>query len=340
MNYIDGVKKIREKKLRDIILISGEENYLKKDLLKRIRKLYIDENFKDFNLDILESKTVSFQDIYEICETLPFMADKRVVVVESLSMERNSISKINDMLEGLLDYFESFPDSAVLILISSGKAYKGKFLKKAEKYMDHFEIKKLNQKELENFIMKSLDKSKIKMDQKGLKYFVENTMYLDGELKVTLFDVENEILKLKNLNKKELTVRDIDQVLISSFESNIFRLTDSIGEKNRKRSLETYFRLLKSDSDPFHIFYMIVRQLRNLLYIKWAFENRIAPLEAKKSIGISDYEFKKLQKYLNNWELSSLKSALHAAYNTEIQLKSTGANSEELFKNFVVKVLI
>lgn len=340
MNYIDGVKRIKNRELQPIVLISGEENYLKEDLLERIKKQYVDQSLEDFNLDIIEGKAVLFNDLYEICETLPFMDKKRIVVVENLPMDRNSVSKINDFLEQLLNYFKTFPEFTFLVLVSVGKAYKGKFLKNAIKYMDHFEVSKLNQRELENFIKKSFNKSSIKIDQKGLKYFIENTMYLESEMKVTLYDVENEIIKLKNLNKSELTLLDIDQVLISSFESNIFRLTDAIGEKKRKNVLETYFRLMKSNSDPFHVFYMIIRQLRNLLYIKWAALNRIPLGEAKKSIGISEYEYKKLQGYLKNWSVDALQRGLHTAYEIEVQLKSTGADSEELFKNFIVKILL
>ena len=118
MNYIDGVKRIKNRELQPIVLISGEENYLKEDLLERIKKQYVDQSLEDFNLDIIEGKAVLFNDLYEICETLPFMDKKRIVVVENLPMDRNSVSKINDFLEQLLNYFKTFPEFTILVLVS------------------------------------------------------------------------------------------------------------------------------------------------------------------------------------------------------------------------------
>lgn len=339
MKYIDGVKLLKENKLSPIILISGEEEYLKKDLLERIKKVYVEDNFADLNLDILDGANLEFKDLYEICETLPFMSENRFVIVENLSLDRNSISKISDLLDPLSEYLNRFPSSTYLLLLSSGKAYKGKFLKSFAKKFDHFEVEKLNQRELSNFISKKLSRNTIKIDSEGIRYLVENSMYLESEMKVTLFDVENELEKLINLNKSELTLEDIDKVLISSVESNIFRLTDAVGEKNNIKALHIYFRLLKSDSDPFHVFYMIIRQLRNLLYIKWAEIQKLSIAESKKNIGISDYEYKKVSKYCKNWEVESLIAGLHFAYDTEVKLKSSMTKKEDLFRNFIIKVL-
>lgn len=339
MKYIDGVKLLKENKLSPIILISGEEEYLKKDLLERIKKVYVEDKYSDFNLDILDGGNLEFKDLYEICETLPFMSENRFVIVENLRLDRNNISKINDLLEPLSEYLDRFPSTTTLLLLSSGKAYKGKFLKNFGKKFNHFEVDKLNQRELSNFISKKLSQNKVKIDREGIGYIVENSMYLESEMKVTLYDVENEIDKLINLNKNELTLADIDKVLISSVESNIFRLTDAVGEKNNKKALDIYFRLLKSDSDPFHIFYMIIRQLRNLLYIKWAEMKRISVAESKKSIGISDYEYKKVSRYCRNWEVESLISCLHLAYETEVQLKSSITKKEDLFRHFIIKIV-
>lgn len=338
MNYLDGVKLVNEGGVLPIILISGEEKYLKEDLLNRIENKYTDPLYKDMNIDKLPNN-VEFKEFHEICETLPFLADKRLVIVKDFPMDKNGISKISNFLDPLFDYLNEFPSTTILVIMTQGKAFKGKFLKNAVQWLNHFEVNKLNYRELSGFIRKSLSEKKLSNEKNIIDFIIDNSMYLDAEMNLSLYDVENELEKIKNLDKAILTIQDIEEVMIQSIESNIFRLTDAIGEKNREKALHIYFRLLKSDMDPFRIFYMIIRQIRNLFYIKWGEENHCTRKEIRESIGISDYEFKKVSQYTKNWSFELLKTSMRLSYETEIKLKTSQIPQDELFRSHIINIL-
>ena len=80
--------------------------------------------------------------------------------------------------------------------------------------------------------------------------------------------VMSEVEKLANYKKGEVTSADIQALVQSQADMNIFDLVDAIGAKDRRRALELLYRELKTGRDPYYILTMVIYQFRNLLTIK------------------------------------------------------------------------
>lgn len=334
LNYLDGIK-LLQKNNENKIIISGEEPYLIRDLLNRIRennKL----NFKDLNYDFIDGKDISYNGLFEICETLPFMDEKRLVIVDNLSLSRNNVSKIDSFLTALSEYLKDFPRETILVLVSYQKAFKGKFIKNSRECTVHIEVDKLNRNQLKNFILKKLKIHQISMNNEAMEYFINNTLYFEKELDINLYDVENEVNKIIHSNLPKIGIAEVEEILISSAEANIFKLTDAIGENHKQKILTSFFKLIRSDMDIVKIYYMMNRTIRNLFYIKWGQRKQVSFIKINESLKLSPYEFKKLQNYIENWKLKELQNIMHEAYRSEVKMKRSFDTIENIIRNYVM----
>ncbi len=79
MDYKDFIKRIGTNKLRPVYLFTGDEEYLILDVIERLKKEYIEDNFEALNYINIASKENSFDSILNACETLPFMSEKKLI---------------------------------------------------------------------------------------------------------------------------------------------------------------------------------------------------------------------------------------------------------------------
>ena len=64
-------------------MMEGTEENLKSDALSRLRKAILPEGLEQLNEAVMENPTAA--DIMAAAETMPFMSDKRLVIVRELA---------------------------------------------------------------------------------------------------------------------------------------------------------------------------------------------------------------------------------------------------------------
>ena len=75
-------KAIAAKKLGTVYLLEGVEEHVKASALQALRRALLPEGMEDLNETTLEAPDTSL--LIQAAETLPFMADRRLVVVREL----------------------------------------------------------------------------------------------------------------------------------------------------------------------------------------------------------------------------------------------------------------
>lgn len=123
---------IKTEALLPVYLLFGEETYLTARYVEQlVEKALKDDPMRDFNLTRLDGQTCESNEILAAAETLPMMAERRVVVVRNWNVEKAYYSP--DVLKkDLSDFFADPPAECVLIFRLSGKL--SDFLPKDDKY--------------------------------------------------------------------------------------------------------------------------------------------------------------------------------------------------------------
>ena len=82
MRYQDLMVKLKRKDVASVYLFSGEETYLKEEVVEKIDKILLNPEYKDFNYDLLYADETDAQTIINRVASLPVLSEKRLVIVK------------------------------------------------------------------------------------------------------------------------------------------------------------------------------------------------------------------------------------------------------------------
>ena len=194
-----------------------------------------------------------------------------------------------------------------------------KFLKKEAKCQE-FEL--LTGQKLKNWIKKEFEKYRTKIDPFVLEKLVD---YVGNDL----WRMENEIKKLVSFkNKKEVKTDDVNLLIRSKIETDIFKTIDAMASKNRKEALDLLHKHLEKGDSPLYLFSMINYQIRNLLTVKDLVEkNKPYNLILKES-GLHPFVVRKSCYQSRKFTFLELKKIYQKIFQVDLDIKTGRLQSE------------
>ncbi len=307
---------IREKNFRRVYLLFGEEAYLKELYLKNLLKA-LDCEADSMNFTRFVGKNTKETDIIDACETLPFFAERRVVLVEGTGF-------FQQKTETLAAYVPKLPEYAVLIFSEEEADKRGKLYKACAAFERAVEFKKADEDTVKTFVL-----SRLKRENKSIR---KSTLEL---LLTTLGDdlagVNSELDKLLSYaaEHSEITAEDIRAVCVRNITGRIFEMTRAVAEKDRKKALEEYYFLLALKEPPMRILYMLGRQFNQLRLVKELMEEGNGQQLIAERLSLHPYAVKKTMPLARRYSSAVLKDAVEDFTWMEEQVK-TGRISDRL----------
>ncbi|TAH62868.1 MAG: DNA polymerase III subunit delta [Gottschalkiaceae bacterium] len=341
MSYKNVLKDIKDDNLKNLYLLFGSEMYLKDYILSNIKKKYIDEAFESLNYIHIDGKEANAASIINACETLPFMADKKIVVVEELTLltSKKEESRLDE--DELCKYLENINISTCLIFISSELKIdnRKKIIKIINKQGNIVELSKLKDLDLTKWTQSIFSKNKKNISMGNIQYFLQQVGYYDNNSERTLYDLENEINKICSYLGSENTVEkeDIEKVLVKSLQNDIFALVDALGQKKSDIAL-SIFNDMVLDNEPIpRIFPMIIRQLRLLVITKLCEEKGYGQGDISKKVGLPLFVTKKLILQTRNFTLNNLHKGIKVALDVDRSIKTGKMEGKLAIEMFITE---
>ncbi|MBZ2175751.1 DNA polymerase III subunit delta [Schnuerera sp. xch1] len=346
MNYKEFINKVKDKDLDPVYLFYGEEEYMLDYTLKILKDVFIDESFEALNYIALEGIDINFDKIINACETLPFMSEKKIVVIKDFPSLKSKNEEGNNSLEidikTLSKYIEKLEDYICLVFIVKQKdVRKSNVLYKSIKKTNGIvEFKKLKGKDLDTWIQNKFSKYNKKISKSNINYLVQQSSYFDLNRTKTLYNLENEIIKICNylLDKNEVTKESIDLLVSKPLEINVFNLLNNISQKRGENVIKLFNDMYISNEPVLFILYMIVRQLRNMLNFKLLKTKGYSEGDIHSKMNLSRYEFKKVSNQSNNFTVSQLKSAMLYCLETDKVIKSSSMDDRLALEVLLTKL--
>ncbi|SHE90816.1 DNA polymerase III subunit delta [Alkalibacter saccharofermentans] len=333
MNYKELLKDIKDNNIGELYLVYGEEYLLSSMMVKNLKKALVDESFEQFNYHKIDDKNTTADDIISQCETMPFMSEKRMVLIVDYPLLANTGGNEKDG-DKLIEYLNSPNKSTCLVFISKTIDKKRRLYKNIAKNGSLVECAKLERKDLERWITKRIRISGKTIDKKAMDLFIEGMDYLGKDSKMTLGDIENETEKLISLggNDRIITQEEVEKIMVKSMESNIFKMLDHIGTGNLKDGLEILDYLFDSGEPAIKILSMIVRQFRimyqcKILKMKGYSTENIASLT-----GLRTFMVNNALRQSRRFDFDKLKKAYNRCARIDILLKSSRADPKVLLE--------
>lgn len=327
MAYKSLLKDIKEGKVSKVYLFFGREKYLINKGIDALKSRYINNaNDESFNFSFFDGLQDDIDVILNSCETLPFMGEKRIVIVRSkdaFSGSKGILSKDNE--ENLTKYLSKIPESTCLVFEAGEKIDKRKkIVKEIKSNGKILEFSKLDKHTLSKWIQKIVNSNNKKIANGPLESLIDSLGYLDKDSSQTLYDVENELIKLCNFtaDKSIIEVADIEKIMSKPLENNIFLLVDAVADKNGNLALNVFNQMLVGGEPEGRVLHMIVRQFKILNKVKLMVDRGYTATAIAPKISLPQYIAKKYVKQANSFTAKEILNILNWALDADRKIKT------------------
>ena len=296
---------------KTVYLFYGDDRFS----LNQKLKFWQDEFIKKYGenaLEIVYGEKLDTSDFATNLETLPFLSEKRLVVVKNfLDLGKDEEQK------KIATAIENPPDFCLLIFQENEVPKKtNPIYKKIAKIGTLQEFKALTPSEISKWIVDKAKKENIK-----ISFFTAN--YLSQQCGPELWSISNELEKLALFaDNKEITKEMIDTLCIPSLSSSIFKLTDEVAQKNVKASLKTFGILKDSGEELNGIFFMLVRHFRILTQVQELVSKGEKAPEITKKLKQHPFVIQKTSVQARNFDQKKLISIYEEMLDIDTQVKT------------------
>ncbi len=324
-------KNLSAKKIYPIYFLAGEENFFLDDCLKRIEKKI---NIDDLNREVFQATESSGNDILNSVETLPFLTEKRIVVLKMANKLKNDDFKI---VEQIIEnpvyttcFIIIFPDK-----VKNSTSKRKDLISICEKSDNCYcvDCKKPYEKDVKIFIQEEFNNRGKTIEQDVIQQIINDTG-------LDLQNVSNEIEKISlylGKDKKNVTVEDFIKISGFTKEINVFMLTNAIEEKNLKYSLFIIEQMLKTGESAIGLLSTISNTVRKMLIAKSLMEEKnYTSQDALNYIRVYAYFQYKYLNNLSKYTLLHLKKSLKEILKTDVALKTGKTDDKSAIENLVL----
>lgn len=144
--------------------------------------------------------------------------------------------------------------------------------------------------------------------------------------------VSSELDKLlAYAGKDTISLEAVQSMVSSPFESNIFALTDAVGQRNNAQAVALLHRELQAGTHPLILVATLASHIRNLLIIQTAGAGQSSSAVIAKKTKLHPYVVQKSIAQAQRFSADELKTWHHRLAEMDIKLKSTPLEAEALF---------
>lgn len=307
---------IKSGNFKQAYLLYGEETYLKQQYKQNLVKaLNPDEDTMNFHH--YEGKGTDVRGLIDLCETMPFFADRRVVLLEDTGFFKNKC-------EELADYMKELPEYLCLVFVESEVDKRSRMYKAVKGCGTISEFAKQDEKTLMRWAAGLLGKEGRKITQRDMELLLTKTGTDMGNIRMEL-----EKLISYTHGRDVVTAEDIEEICTTQTTNQIFAMVKAVTEKNQKRALELYYDLLTLKEPPMRVLFLLAKQYRQLLQAKQFGAAGLAQPEIAAKLGVPAFVVRNIMTCARAYSVSELEQAVADFVDAEEAVK-TGRLEDKL----------
>lgn len=339
MKYNEFLNVVKNDNIKSAYLFKGEEEYLMRQAIVLLKEKYIDSSFETLNYVNIDEKESDFETILNACETLPFMGEKKMVVINDI--EKLIENDNDDLSKKLSKYIEGLDSFVLLLMIDKNNSLKKttSIYKKAKKMGIVIDFDGLKGRDINNWVLNTVKEKNKGISGSNINYFLNKSTYSKYGTSKNLYDIENELLKVISYSEKdEISKENIDMVLIKTLDNNIFDLLKYISERNSDQAIVIFNEIHEMKEPIQRVVYMVIRHLRLLLMYKLYKEKGYSENDARSKMKISPYEFKNISRQSTGFTKERLVIALDEILTLDVKQKTSSLDDKLALEILIVKL--
>ncbi|MDB4866748.1 MAG: holA [Cohnella sp.] len=284
-------RELREGKIRPFYVGFGTESYLMNEFADRLMEQLTEPEHRDMAIVRFDTAESPLDMILDEAETLPFLVPRKIVLVRDsvLFASGKESSRIEHRPERLAAYLAQPMDTTVLVFfVPHEKLDERKKLVKSAKSADStVNFAPLPAEELVNWVARRAEKQGRRMEPSAIEELLRR-----AGTDMHVLASETDKLCLHAGAEGTVTAEAVSALVTMAAEQNVFRLTEELAALRIEQVLALYYDLLKQREEPIKLMALLVRQFRNMLFVKELGEQGYSPQQMAGQLGLHPYAVK------------------------------------------------
>ncbi len=315
---------IKNNTFSQVYLLFGEEAYLRKQYKDKLKNA-LSADGDTMNCHYYEGKDVSVGEIIDLAETMPFLAERRVIVLENTGLFKSGG-------EALAEYILN-PSPTVFFVFAEAEIDKrSKLYKAVQSKGVSVEFAMQDENTLKRWILGMIKRENKNISENALNLFLNKTG-------TDMENIHKELEKLfcYCLEKDFITEEDIEEICTQKVSNQIFDMVNAIADRQQKKALSLYYDLLALREAPMRILFLIGRQFNILLMVKEMKKKGYDNKTIASKAGIPPFTVGKYAAQASKFKTKDLKQALNECVEADEAVKTGRMNDKMSVELLIVK---
>ena len=315
---------LRSGSFHRVYLLYGSESYVQARALNKLLSALVPQE-DDMNFTRLDEKNATPEQLIPLAETLPFFAERRVILVSDSGLFKKSCPELEE-------YLPTMPESSVLIFSEKEADKRLKLYKTVSGMGVCEEFVPLDEEGIQKQVVRILRQEGRSMNRAGFEYLL-------NRVGTSMQDICIELEKLicYTAGREMITVEDIDAVVTPRLEERVFDLTNAIAEKKRKKALDCYYELLTQRTAPMLLLTLLSRQFQTMFTVKSMRARGFDASQIASRAKLHPYAVKKSEQLSSRFSTEELKRALNDCLEAEDAIKSGRMSDKLSLETLIIK---
>jgi DNA polymerase-3 subunit delta len=327
-------------------ILHGDNELERSEQIADFKRKIGDEAVRDLNVTVLDGRKVTLSELQHAADAMPFLADKRLVVVEGLLTrltarrgkadegEEAPSGAAKDYLAGLLAYLPRLSEFTRLVFVE------------AQPLKETHPVVKLALRQTGKTVLEFKQPAAndlprwITSRARGHGGVIEPraagllSQLIGGDLR----RLDQELIKLITYvdAQRAITEKDVAQLVADAGQSSVFDMVDALGKRDSRTAARELHRLLDRGENPLGLLAMIVRQFRLLILAKERQGRGASPDQLAKDLNVHPFVARKIGEQARSFrDLEQLELIYRRLLDIEVEIK-TGQTPDVLALDLLV----
>ncbi|MBO7364371.1 MAG: DNA polymerase III subunit delta [Lachnospiraceae bacterium] len=245
---------IRNRSFRRAYLIYGEDGFLRNHYTRRLADAVCGDD--TMNRKDVSGKDTPLEALKDFTDTMPFFAEKRVVVLKDTGL-------LSQAAEGYAEWVDGLPETACVIFSEESVDKRTKLYKKIQEKGYVQEAAHPDDRAFSDWVLRKIGAAGLSVTKDAFAVIAEMPDH-------DLYRASGELEKLIGycLDKGKIEKRDAERILLREPANRIFDMIDALSAGQKKEAMACYYDLLALREPPMRIIFLLGRHFHQLFLVK------------------------------------------------------------------------
>jgi DNA polymerase III subunit delta len=325
-------------------VLIGTDDYSIRQALGEIKKSIGDATALMTNTTVLDGRQVTLERLRAACETVPFLAEKRLVIVEGL-LERFELkgkngkkkaARLPDKPEeyiAIAEAMNKLPPFTELVVIGGEVSVRNPLMRELSAIIKVKNFALLNKPQLNQWIEQRVTGAGGSISPNALGLLVK---FVGNDL----WTMAGEVDKLAQFAAgRRIEEADVKTVVSDAQEANVFAMVDAVMESRVGAAQELLQQQFRQGAAPAQLLTMIARQVRIIFQVKEMRNRGVPRAIIQTKLGLNaEFVLNKAWAQADKYSMDRLREVFHKLLEADISIK-TGKLEGEIALDILVAEL-